>query len=555
MSKHKQRLTGLAGIAAVAASAGALLLGATAAHAAASTPPWETGNSAAAGTLTFYDTNGNVVTSGRSDVAPFSAYAVGSNALRSSDVQAGLIYAAPDPNKTPASFPKAGVGAFTQYPISSGPSTDPSYAGIVQIRMRSADSNGQQSQTYLTADLKVDSTTHTWTQVYPAPKTATTTTLSANPSPATAGDSVTLTAAESPAVAGSVQFQDGSTPLGGPVAVNGSGVATTTTTSLAQGSHTLSAVFTPTDTTTNSGSTGTTTLTVNPAATKTTTSLAVTQDGTAGDPATLAATVKESASGNAVSAGKVDFYDNGSGSSLGTVPGSAAVNGVYTLTLPNGFAAGPHSIVAKFTPTDVTQSAASQSGPQAFTTQPPATGACAAAGSSCTDTQNVQVTVGSGTLVINTPYTASNPLDLGTLAPNSTGTELTASKQFQNIVITDSRNGSSGYTVSAQSSNLSDGKSNAGSTISSQNVGLTGLTSTTSAGFTGTVTPHDNPAAEPAVAPGAAGTQGLGNAAHPVLGVTGNSRGTVTANGTLTINAPTSTEQGLFTGTITFTVG
>ena len=85
--------------------------------------------------------------------------------------------------------------------------------------------------------------------------TPTTTTLTASPSPASTGATVTLTATETPATAGSVQFEVGGTDLGSPVAVNASGVATTTTTFATAGTESLSAVFTPTSTS-FSGSTG-----------------------------------------------------------------------------------------------------------------------------------------------------------------------------------------------------------------------------------------------------------------------------------------------------------
>lgn len=75
---------------------------------------------------------------------------------------------------------------------------------------------------------------------------STSTTLTVSPSGTVMqGSAVTLTATESPITAGSVQFLDGATALGSPVPVDGSGTATTTTTSLAAGSHSLTAVFTP----------------------------------------------------------------------------------------------------------------------------------------------------------------------------------------------------------------------------------------------------------------------------------------------------------------------
>lgn len=82
--------------------------------------------------------------------------------------------------------------------------------------------------------------------------TSTTTTLTVTPVMAEVGQTVTLTATEVAAdktnPAGSVQFEVGGTKIGTPVAVNGSGVATTTTTLPSAGSVALSAVFTPTST-------------------------------------------------------------------------------------------------------------------------------------------------------------------------------------------------------------------------------------------------------------------------------------------------------------------
>ncbi|WP_143109848.1 Ig-like domain repeat protein [Agromyces sp. CF514] len=95
---------------------------------------------------------------------------------------------------------------------------------------------------------------------------ATATTLTAAPDPSTVGDSVTLTATVvaggAPASAGTVQFSDGATPLGGPVAVAADGTATLTTSTLAIGSHALTAAYG--GTAALGGSSGSTTLEVLP---------------------------------------------------------------------------------------------------------------------------------------------------------------------------------------------------------------------------------------------------------------------------------------------------
>jgi phosphate ABC transporter phosphate-binding protein len=99
--------------------------------------------------------------------------------------------------------------------------------------------------------------------------TATTTLMSASPSPAAAGQSVTLAAGVAPVSGtatptGTVQFWIGGTAIGAPVPVDASGVATTTTTFTAAGTDALSAVYTPSDPTAFAASTGTLTLSVGP---------------------------------------------------------------------------------------------------------------------------------------------------------------------------------------------------------------------------------------------------------------------------------------------------
>jgi hypothetical protein len=112
---------------------------------------------------------------------------------------------------------------------------------------------------YLT--LSSDGTTYTTSATAPSGPATTTTSLSAQPNPAQVGATVTLTATEVASdgtnPAGSMQFESGGTDIGTAVAVNASGVATTTTTFAAAGTISLSAVFTPTNTTNYSGSTGT----------------------------------------------------------------------------------------------------------------------------------------------------------------------------------------------------------------------------------------------------------------------------------------------------------
>ncbi len=580
----------------LAITGGVLAATATGAHA-ATTPPWEPDPNAV-GSLTFYNSSGTAVTGGN-DLTDLFAYAEASTADATGGTKAYLEFAAPAPetpvNATGDFLTGTAFGEDT-FPVTTAPAplntaTNPvatggtaanlanfiagttaqtaaGYVNVYQIRLITTGAGGVGTQpdgTYWEDDILVDPTTGTWTEEYPvqgtAPAASTTTTLTANPATATVGIADTLTATETPATAGSVEFENGTTDLGTATVDATTGVATLSTTFTAAGTDSLSAVFTPTDTTDYSGSTGTLSLTVNPAATPTTTSLTVSENGTTGSSITLSSTVL--AGTTPVTAGTVSWYDNGSTTALAGSGVTPDATGTATDTIAAGLAAGSHSIVAVFTPTNPADFEASQSSAQQFVLQPPTTGACAQTGSNCTSTANIEATVPVGTLVLSTPYTATSPLNLGNLTLNSGLTEYTGTAPFDGITIVDTRAGDLPWTLTALASNLTDGGTNPGSTICAQNVGLTGVTSTPGSGFAGTVTATDEPAASPAVAPSgtpaacptsAGGLVGTGGTAVTVAAASAG-LGTDVLNGTLTLDAPTSTEPGLFTGTITFTVG
>ena len=580
--------------ASVLAIAGGVLAATASIANAATTPPWEP-DAQAVGTLTFYNSAGQVVTGG-SNLSHLFDFAVASTPDATAGTKATLTFAAPAPGVPTGSFFTALGSAATNFPNAAAPApvgttanpvvsltaadanltsflgqvpaqTAAGFANVYQIRVSTSGPGGVGTGTsaYWDADILVNPSAGTWTQEYPASVTPTATTLSANPSPALTTDSVTLTATESPATAGSVDFKDGATDLGSAPVNASTGVATLSHTFGTAGSQSLTATFTPTDTADFSGSTGNATLTVNVPSTATTTSLTVSQNGFSGSDVSLSSTVVEGptapAPGTPVEAGTVSWFDNGSATPLNPTPVTPSAAGVATFDIPAGLAQGGHSIVAKFSPTDVTQFEASQSAAQGFFLNPPQqTGSpCAQTGSQCTDIQNIQATIPVGTLVLTTPYTATNPLDLGTLALNSGLTEYTsAATAFNNIQIVDTRAGDLPWTLAALASNLSDGGTNAGSLICGQNVGLTGLASTPGPGFAGTVTTDNNPVPTAAVAPSGgacAGTAGLGGATPHTVATASAGLGTDVLNGTLTLVAPTSTEPGLFKGTITFTVG
>ena len=179
--------------------------------------------------------------------------------------------------------------------------------------------------------------------------------------------------------------------------------------------------------------------------------------------------------------------------------------------------------------------------------------------------------------MISTPYTPTAPLDLGTLALSPDSTHFTASAAFRCIIVTDTTSGALPWTAQAIATPLTDTDPPAAppvggfTSINPENLGLTGLDTARSRfrsrqhysthaspwdvqSYSNTVATTDVPTAMPvAVPPSDGGSAGLGKDRQDVrYGVGGD--GHVTLAGTLTLNAPSSTESGLYTGTITFTV-
>jgi hypothetical protein len=165
-------------------------------------------------------------------------------------------------------------------------------------------------------------------------KVSTTTTVTAAPNPSAYGDSVTLTAAVSPAsAAGVVQFFNGGTLLGS--AVVNSGQAQFSLTGLPVGSNSLTAVYSGDASYVGSTSTAVT-QTVNKQA-STTTLYSLTNPSSFGQAVVFRAIVSPSQA-----TGTVQFLDGS------TVLGSAAVsNGAASLTA-SSLAVGVHSIVASY---------------------------------------------------------------------------------------------------------------------------------------------------------------------------------------------------------------
>ena len=450
------------------------------------------------------------------------------------------------------------------------PNTDTStdgYAGIYVLRLSTNHAGGTQTGSYDSADILVNNTADTWSVVYPTPSlTSTVTALTSTPtSTAVAGASVTLNATVTPSAPGTVQFEYGTTDIGSPVTVTG-GTASTSTSSLPVGPDSLSAVFTPATFSAYSGSTGTESFTVTPApATGTTTALGVNPSSAAADTSVaITASVTNTTTSNPLTPadGSVQFYDNGtvstgvvSGSSvsLGTVPlasgGTATLN--YSL-----FAQGAHNLVAVFEPTNPAVYNTSTSSNVLFTATAPAY-----------TPANSTVTVGipAGTLTITTPYTATNPFQLGTATLNAPGTEFTATAPFGNaatpqngVTVTDTGIGSQPWTASVAGTDFTSGAN----VINGQNLTFTQVTPSYLSGnaysATGIVVGTEDvtdtlPGGLPYAA-AATGSDGVKGGPHAFAQTTTPGAGSVYVYGNLNLVAPTSSPAGTYTATLTFTI-
>lgn len=193
---------------------------------------------------------------------------------------------------------------------------------------------------------------------------------------------------------------------------------------------------------------------------------------------------------------------------------------------------------------------------------PPPPPVCSQPGSSCTDAQNFRVTVGAGTLVISTPYTAENPFDLGTMTVDPTGTFMHAQADFGNtanlangVTVTDTRTGSNTWTAQVSAGDFASGAN----TINSCNLGFTGVTpqyisgNALQSGVVTTDVPNGGSAAIAAAGDTACTTGLRGPAAHTFATATPG-LGSVYITGVMDLYAPTSAPAGIYDAIVTFTI-
>jgi hypothetical protein len=254
---------------------------------AATTPPWEP-DPQAIGTLQFFNAAGQQVFGGN-NLSHLFDFVLASSADTTGGTKAALTFGAPAPGVPTGTWFNALGSAATAFPSATAPGTLKSnpnplvtlsatdanlatfiqsatvqtqagYANVFQLRVSTSGPGGVGTGTssYWDADVMVNPTAGTWQEIYPdtGPSAqATTTQVSASPSgSAEQNASVTLTATEAAAdsshPAGLVQFLQDGFDVGAAVAVNSSGVASLSTTSLlpsAPGGTDITATFTPTD--------------------------------------------------------------------------------------------------------------------------------------------------------------------------------------------------------------------------------------------------------------------------------------------------------------------
>jgi Bacterial Ig-like domain (group 3) len=605
-SRFKSVLAGASAL----AIAGGMLLATSGSALALQTPGYEPDAGATLGGVDLFNAAGVQITSGNLSDGPIAAFAVAQTTPTTATPKAALFGATPASSAVTSlgttfanTFHSEIMSSSTTYPITGTPadlagltnpvvtgsssdeslatyisdlpntdtSTTDGFGNLYQLRVKVAGVTG-----YAATSIQVSGTT--WTQIsgkFQLFADTTTTTLTPSPgSPSVPGTVETLTATVADTTSGStnvpagtVAFFDNTTQVGATQTLSG-GTAHVTTT-LALGSHPLTAVFTSSAPATVAGSTSAISTYVVAALDVTNTALSVAPTSAPAFTAVdLLATVTDTTNTTVHPTGSVSFLDGTT--PIGTAPVSATT-GIAEIPTYSAFAAGVHHITAVFSPTGTTL-AGSTSANVDFTATAPT---CPGGGTACIDPQTVVATVAAGTITITTPYSPAHPLPLGTLQLNSHGTQLSASAPFgstigppsdptgteNEIFVTDTEAGNAPWVASVQSSNF------VGITptniINGQNAGLTGLNVITIAGNNlqaGDVATHDNPAADPAVAATAAGSLGIGGAPHPFAnsaaapGGTGGD-GSVGFTGTFTLNAPTSTAADIYTATVTFTVG
>jgi len=273
-----------------------------------------------------------------------------------------------------------------------------------------------------------------WSAISPAPPRAVPTTTLLTAAPAETDWPPTLIATvsgdDSSPPTGSVEFFDGTASLGS-IDLDASGAARWGHRLFVAGTHAITGVYSGDHT--FQSSTGTVSVDVTQAVFRTRTTLSVDPpSGPAYQAVTLGGHVIDyDAPGAAAPLGSCTFFDGAA--TVGTAPVGADRSCTMT---SSAFAPGDHQFAIVFTPTDPLQY------------EPSTSEAKAATYVDGGDGQTVVVTVPAGELSIFTPYTQTNPLDLGDMVLAADGSSFSATAEFREVTVTDTRAGNPGWTAS-----------------------------------------------------------------------------------------------------------
>ncbi len=521
----------------------------------------------------------------------------------------------PAPSGTPAVVSAGGVpfvktalsGTLVEDNISAGTldSFSAAYQGVFELRVRdSGPATPADGNKYWAAQIEYNPSTAGAAFDGLAPGAwrvvggntaglATTTTVTATPLSGLVNNeqNVFFTANISANSGGSVAFTVDGLPFGTAKTVTAAGTYNSDSGLIAAGSHAVVATFTPSAPPTNqagySGSTGNiAAYVVNQITHPTTTNLTGLATVAQGSALTGNAVVTNNDTAGVVTSGTVVFTIDGT---IAAGTDSTVGDGFnVSFVVPASLATGNHTLVASYS--DGATFGASTSNTLTFAVTAP---------QYVPDVQDVSTVINPGTITISTPYhgdsgvcqivtTFSSPNKgklvytgtaghvAGTLLPPAAGgtagqqdshecgylflpamvlntgaTQYNTSGTFDNIVVTDTRPGNNPYTLNALASDFNNAAGTGSTyTIVSTNVGFSGLTRdggnsvdpSFGAAATNNYVTTDRPAS-PGI--GGAGASIL----HATIGL-----GDVTMHGTLSIQAPTTTRDGIYKGTVTFSV-
>jgi hypothetical protein len=443
--------------------------------------------------------------------------------------------------------------------------------GVYTVDLYCSDSLGASIKGYFQASFNLTNTaaggaasqTATYSAAAQPAAIGTTTTVSATPATTTAGQAVTLTAAVTPASAGpdaltgSVQFFDGSTSLG-TSSLSSAGNATMPISTLAVGSHSITAHYLGSfyhSTSTSPAATET----VNPKpADDTTSTLSVAVNGTnvtspgtahTTDNVALGGTVANATTPGVTPVGTCQFLDGVS--SLGTAP--VAANGTCNVSLGQ-LPAKPYQITMKFTP----PTGGTQFNPSDTTATPFSLNVAAPTTPPISQTVNVTMAAGSLTIglksgqtgVVNlaTPVLRSDAAWFESL-PQATGNV----NLINSVIVSDNRAGNPGWEVRGI---MSDFKSGSNLIRANNLFWAPQPVASKAAGQNITMGPVVAPTqGVPPVAPSdPASAAGLGSSRQLAIAAAGAGLGTAQLDANLSLIVPSSTPSGIYSGTLTLTV-